>query len=180
MDIVSHGLWGGLAAGRASRRAYWQAFIIGILPDLLSFGLFTIAYSIGIVSGPDWRNGRPDIAHIPQFVHFMYDITHSLIVFSLAFALVWRLRRRPFWPLAAWGVHILVDMPTHSSDFFPTPFLWPLSDYKVPGISWGQPLVFFPNLALLAAGYLWWWLARRKRPPESNDDVSAAAKGSAL
>lgn len=97
----------------------------------------------------------------------MYDLTHSLVTFTLVFGAVWWWRRRPFLPLAAWGLHILVDMPTHDSSFFPTPFLWPISDYTVPGISWGQPMIFFPNLALLAAAYLWWWLSRRKRHSKS-------------
>lgn len=171
MDIVSHGLWGGVAFGRSGRRAYWQAFGIGVSPDLLSFGLLAAADTIGMVSGPDWGAGRPDPALIPAFVHSAYDLTHSLVVFAAVYGLIWFVRRKHYLPLLAWPLHILVDMPTHSSEFFPTPFLWPVSDFTVPGISWGQPIIFFPNLALLAVAYAAWLVARRRNkagPPAAS------------
>jgi hypothetical protein len=58
-------------------------------------------------------------------------------------------------PLAylAWLGHILVDIPTHSKRFFPTPFLWPISDYKVDGISWGVRWFMLANYGSLAAAY---------------------------
>ena len=39
MDIVSHGLWGAIAFGRKSRSSFWLAFLIGLAPDLFSFGI---------------------------------------------------------------------------------------------------------------------------------------------
>jgi membrane-bound metal-dependent hydrolase YbcI (DUF457 family) len=160
MDIVSHGLWGGIAVGRESKRRYWQAFGFGVAPDLLSFGLFTVGDALGFVSGPDWGHGRPDPTAIPLFVHQMYNITHSLVVFAAVFGVVWLVRKRPFLPMIAWCLHILLDIPTHSSAFFPTPFLWPVSDLTFQGISWGQPIIFFPNVALLVIAYGVWWMRR--------------------
>ena len=39
MDILSHGLWGAIAFGRRNRPSFWLAFVIGLAPDLLSFGI---------------------------------------------------------------------------------------------------------------------------------------------
>ena len=156
MDIVSHGLWGGVAFGRKSKLNFLIAFLFGIVPDLFSFGLLFMTNLTGITGGPHYSNGRPDAAMIPGYVHLMYNITHSLIIFLAVFLLVWIIRKKPFWLMGAWGLHILVDIPTHGKEFFPTPFLWPVSDFKVDGINWGNPMIFFPNLILLAIAYLIW------------------------
>lgn len=67
--------------------------------------------------------------------------------------------------MLAWPLHILVDIPTHSERFFPTPFLWPLSDFHVDGHPWSDPRIFIPNVILIAGLYTWyyWWRPRRER-----------------
>ena len=65
--------------------------------------------------------------------------------------------------MAAWGLHITMDIFTHPNNFFPTPFLWPVSDAHVNGIAWGEAVIFFPNLLLLALLYAWFLLTRKKR-----------------
>lgn len=77
--------------------------------------------------------------------------------------LLWLLFRRPVGEVSAWGLHILFDIPFHTSQFFPTPFLWPLSGLQVGGISWAEPVVFFPNVVLLAGLYLWYFVIRPRR-----------------
>jgi hypothetical protein len=169
MDIVSHGLWGGLAFGRKRRRDFWSAFLFGIAPDLFSFGLYIGGSWIEVFDHPDFSSGRhPDPADIPYFVHALYDVTHSLIVFGLIFGLVWFIRKRFYLPMAAWGLHILFDIPTHSDGFFPTPFLWPLSDFYVNGRSWSSPEIFIPDVILLILCYYWFFI-RKKRPSEKPD-----------
>lgn len=162
MDIVSHGLWGGLAFGKQNRQKYWLAFICGVLPDILSFGIFTIAQVIGLEARIDWAD-KPTNADIPSYVHILYNYTHSLIIFIAVFLLVWLIIKRPFIPLLAWGFHIALDIFTHSDAFFPTPFLWPLSDFKVDGISWSHPLIFFPNWILIIIGYTAWYIYKKKQ-----------------
>jgi len=163
MDIVSHGLYGGVAFGRKSRKLYLWAFGFGIMPDLFSFGIFTAGNILGLVSGPDWGSGLPNPETIPQFVHILYNITHSLVVFAVVFGLVWLLRKKLFIPILAWGLHILVDIPTHSAAFFPTPFLWPISNVAIDGVNWGQPVIFYPDIAILVLAYFLWWVLRRKK-----------------
>ena len=46
--------------------------------------------------------------------------------------------------------------------FLPTPFLWPISDWKFPGISWAEPWFMVVNYTLML-GCLIWILARRRR-----------------
>jgi hypothetical protein len=36
MDVISHGLWGGVAFGRKNKKYFWWSFGFGIMPDLLS------------------------------------------------------------------------------------------------------------------------------------------------
>lgn len=163
MDIVSHGLYGGVAFGRRSRKEYWSAFFFGIAPDLFSFGPYVVLTWLGVLAHPSWGSGQhPPEAMIPTFVHTAYHYTHSLVIFALVFGLVTLIRRRPYLPLLAWPLHILVDIPTHSDRFFATPFLWPISDFHINGISWSQPIIFFPNLVLLGGLYVWfWWFQSR-------------------
>lgn len=162
MDIISHGLWGAIAFGRTNRKLFWWSFFFGIAPDLLSFGIYTVGTWLQIFPHPSWRSGQhPSPEAIPAFVHTLYNYSHSLILFLVVFALLWFFFRRPIWPVAAWGLHILVDIPTHAADFFPTPFLFPLSDFYISGISWSNPIIFFPNVGLLLMLYIFFWLKQK-------------------
>lgn len=165
MDIFSHGLYGSALFGRKSKKRFWTAFLFGIAPDLFSFGIFTATVWLGLVSGPDWGAGPPDPSSIPSYVDSLYNITHSLIIFAFVFLFVWAIRKKPMWEMCAWGFHIILDIFTHGLAFFPTPFLWPLLDYKFAGISWGTPIIFIPNVLILLALYGYWGYQRRKRSP---------------
>lgn len=157
MDIVSHGLWGSVAFGRRNKRDFWLGFLFGIAPDFFSFGIFTLA---NLFTLEERGFSRPDLASIPSYVHHLYDITHSFVTFAVVFAIIWAVLRRPLWPMLAWPLHILMDLFTHSTSFFPTPFLWPLVSYRFDGVSWGTPPIFFTNVALLVFAYAMWLLQR--------------------
>jgi membrane-bound metal-dependent hydrolase YbcI (DUF457 family) len=168
MDIASHGLWGGIAFGRGNRRSFGLAFFFGILPDLVSFGPFYVAVFLGLAQRPRFGHEPPDPSLFPFYVHGAYSVTHSLVVFLVAFALLWAVFREPIWETFAWGLHILLDIFTHSYRFFPTPFLWPISHFKFDGWPWGMPAIFIPNVVLLALCYAWLLLRRRKVPDRSS------------
>lgn len=162
MDTLSHGLWGSGLFGRKNRQYFLWGFFFGIAPDIFSFGLFTISSLLGVSARPDWSAGPPPENMIPSYVHTMYDITHSFVIFGIVFLVVWYIRKKPFVPLWAWAFHILVDIPTHSVAFFPTPFLWPFFNaVRVDGIPWTHPFIFIPNVILLILLYT--WLFYRKR-----------------
>ena len=170
MDIVTHGLWGALAFGRKSRTSFWLAFLIGLAPDLFSFGLLWMAATLGLAEKPDFSHGTPPESTIPPYIHHLYEVTHSLIVFVVVFLVVRLLLKRPVWELASWGLHILVDIPTHSSAFFPTPFLWPLSDWRFNGWQWMTPTILVPNFVALSLFYAW-FLRQSYRPAATPERV---------
>ena len=149
MDTLSHTLWGGGLFGFRARLK--TALLFGALPDLASFGPW-LAYRL--LTGR-FEPGKPELAIIPDFVFAAYDVSHSLLVASLAVALAWRWRPELGFAMLAWPFHILVDIPTHSRAFFPTPFLWPVSDFTIDGLSWGTPWIWYPNLAGIAVLFAW-------------------------
>ncbi len=153
MDVLSHGLWGGVSFFLKSEKRFWLAFGFGMAPDIFSFGIFMGLSILGLVSGPDWSMVPPDITLIPNYVHVLYSITHSLFVFVFAFGLVWFWRKKPLYEMLAWPLHIFMDIPTHSTSFFATPFLWPISSYRLDGIPWSHPIILFGNAFLLLTIY---------------------------
>lgn len=163
MDIFSHGLWGGIAFGRANPKQYWSAFAFGIAPDALSFGLLFVQNMLGSGVRPDFSGGAPDPSLIPGYIHDLYNITHSLLIAAAVIGIVWLARRTLPLVMLAWPLHILVDIPTHGAAFFPTPYLWPLANLPVDGIPWSHWYIFYPNLILLAAAYGAWWYVRKRR-----------------
>ncbi len=163
MDIASHGLWGGVAFGRKNKKSYWLAFFFGVFPDLFafSFGFVQFIVQYTFTAGDLPILGPADgYAHIPQYVFSLYNISHSFVTFILVFGLVWLIWKRPVVEMLAWPLHIVVDIFTHSDAFFPTPFLWPISSFHVNGIPWGNPVIFFPNVILLALAYYWFFKKR--------------------
>jgi hypothetical protein len=169
MDIVSHGLWGAIAFGRKSRSSFWLAFIFGIAPDFFSFGVLYVAAMLNLSEPPDFSNGTPPESTIPLYVHYLYNVTHSILVFVVVFFLIWLFLKRPVWEVAAWGLHVLVDVPTHSYAFFPTPVLWPFFGWKFNGWQWMSPSILIPNFVLLSLLYAWYLLKPYWRKREGQD-----------
>ncbi len=163
MDILSHGLWGGAALGK-KKREFWTAFAFGALPDFVPFGTFV---AVSAVAGalPFWGMKQPAMADIPAYVTGLYAVTHSFVTFGVAFALAWIVRKRKVWtPMWAWALHIAMDIPGHSSKFFGTPFLWPLSNYQFDGRAWSHsPLLLSLNFGGLALAYGYRYARLRKR-----------------
>ena len=162
MDIISHGLWGGVAFGRENKRSFWISFLFGIAPDFLAFAPFFASVILGFAEFPKFSTEPPVPDGIPQYVHSVYSFTHSLIIFAALFLIIWLGWRKPFWEMSAWGLHILFDIPTHSNAFFPAPFLWPFSSAHVDGIPWADHVIFIPNAALLIILYLYFFVYRKQ------------------
>lgn len=163
MDVFSHVLWGGAALGRKKRGDFLLAGAFSLLPDFLGEGVMFLLVLIGLPGMPGLEHGHPDITEFPAYARNFYNAGHSLFIFVLAFALVWLLRKAALLPMAAWGLHILIDIPTHSFGLFPTPFLWPFSDFRVNGIGWDSPLILAANFLVLAFVYGVWLFRRRKK-----------------
>jgi len=159
MDIFSHALLGGIAFGRKTRRDFWWAFFFGMFPDLFAFGPFFVGSFFGVFHRLSFEfNSPPPAKLIPDFVYSLYSFSHSLFVFVTIFGLVWLFSKKVYYPLLAWGLHILVDIPTHDLSFFPTPFLWPFSSYVFDGVIWASSYVLIPDVIIIVVLYAWYFL----------------------
>ena len=141
MDIFSHGLWG---RGLFGYRGYpWLALFFGMFPDLFSFGIFAV---IRVFKGT-FQMGPPPLDIIPGWVHFNYNISHSFIPALIVIGIIaWRKKDVAF-AMLGWPLHIVMDFPFHIKEYFPTQFLWPVSDYSIDGIPWSDPIIWYPNWA---------------------------------
>ena len=173
MDILAHTLWTNAGARAANKVAQkkdgrfhvsvgWTAFF-GVAPD---FFAFTIPFIIGmyraIFLGQSFIRGH----HAPllggfDLAAYLYQFSHSLVIWALVFVLVWILSKRPRWELLGWALHILIDIPSHAIGFYPTPFLFPLSEYRFPyGVSWGNTWYMIINYSALLV--VWGKIVLRK------------------
>lgn len=167
MDIFAHALWTGAAAKIAQIKKpklnlVWAVFW-GIFPDLLAFTLpFIVVFWYLATGQMHWSDfPKPDEqgamapAHPIKILGFthnpLYSLSHSLIIFAGVFLIVWLVYKRPILELLAWLLHILIDIPTHSYKFYPTPFFWPLSNYHINGVSWASPIFMIVNYSALLA-----------------------------
>ncbi len=159
MDIFAHGLWSAVVYNKVPpKNRYWAVFF-GVAPDLFSFGFFFVyRLMIGVLP-----IGKPELISIPTYVNSLYNISHSLVVWLIVVVLVYLWRKKIPWALGAWALHIVIDIFSHGQEFFPTPFLWPISDFKVDGYSWGQPLFMAINYSALVVAYVVWFVIKRRR-----------------
>ncbi|MFH1193019.1 MAG: Gmad2 immunoglobulin-like domain-containing protein [Candidatus Jorgensenbacteria bacterium] len=168
MDSLSHGLWAAAAAkaankilrkrGNEQRVNPWWAGFWGAFPDVFAFAPLFFWVLARIVTGTfnvndfvSGTSGNHAMFPVSQLTGTLYDFSHSGIVFAAVFALAWLIFRRPAWAMGGWLLHILMDIPTHPTSFYPTPFLWPLSDIRLGGISWATPWFLIIDYAILGA-----------------------------
>lgn len=187
MDVASHALWGVALFRR--RVKWWAAGAAGALPDLISFlpariqeltqGKLNVLHEV-----------RP-LADYPSLTMPLYNFSHSVAGLACVGLLTWaalqrseRLARQlaapgapatssgalTAWLLGPWALHLALDAPLHSVDFFPTPLLWPFSERVVAGIPWAQPGVWIPNLVLLGLALFWTWPERSEAGPEEPEE----------
>lgn len=155
----------------------------GIFPDLFAFSfpvaLLFIELLIGKISFSDLPGvtkiepPQQNFNSIIQLVSLLYSTSHSFVIF-FTIVIIWTValylrRKNPailtlqILPLeiGGWALHILIDIPTHATQFYSTPFLWPISDIKFSGISWGTP--WFLALNYLVAAILYFGYLRKKK-----------------
>lgn len=170
MDIFSHGLWTGAIYKGINKKVkrpfkvklavFWDVF-----PDIFAFSMMFF-WSLG-----NFILGNLDLSKLPpphkvepaaqntlpifNLTSLLYSLSHSVIIFIIVFALTSLIFRRPIWEMGGWLVHILLDIPTHSYQFYPTPFLWPISNLKFNGFSWATPWFLIVNyLAIIIVYFL--------------------------
>lgn len=169
MDILAHGLWSGIAYKVSRRKAKkllnLNKFIFwGVFPDLFSFIALFGWFSWQLVFNGTSPSDLPmphevepfpsDTIFIFKLTYTLYNLSHSLFIFAVVFVLATIIFKKPIWELNAWFIHILIDIPSHSYQFFPTPFLWPFSSYRFNGFYWGMPYFLIFNYLVIFIIYL--------------------------
>lgn len=147
MDVFAHALWGYVVFGR--KRLSKLVVLMSTMPDILSFGIHLV---ILVLSG-GFVFGRPDAHIIPGYVTFMYNTTHSLFIAGLFGLFVYMKFRKYLVLIVAWMMHIVIDIFTHTEDFFPTHFLYPLSDFHLSVVRWSNPWFMLANYFALTVVY---------------------------
>ncbi len=169
MDIFAHALWAG--AGVAAARRRWPlaprtivlTVTLAALLDILHllpiaawwiFGdgsMATLrAYAIAV---PGHEPALPPLVNLLS--HHLHCIMHSAIVAGVVTLLLWVVRRSLWIPLFGWWSHIVIDVFTHSAEYYPAPVLYPLTQRGFDGLAWNTPWFLLLNYAVLAAVGVW-------------------------
>jgi hypothetical protein len=150
MDILAHTLWttavaqkGNIEGEKKNKKfkvnLFWVGFF-GIFPDLFAFTIpFIFSFYKVIIGQQEFGSfsTRHQVADGFNLSHTLYQYSHSLVLWLLVFLIIWLIFRKPRLELLGWALHILIDIPSHSAVFFPTPFLFPISSYVFPyGVAW--------------------------------------------
>lgn len=128
MNIVAHGLWGAaLTPKKHFTQIKWAVFW-SVFPDLPFLAVF-IPYALlnNLLVPMDWSD-------FPKTIFYIYGVTHSLVIWGLISGGL-LIFKKWHWPILFWLLHILTDIPGHTS--FQTPFLFPISESRLQGLfSW--------------------------------------------
>ncbi len=175
MDTLSHGLWAAVIAKALRKKkkinilatAWW-----GVFPDVFAFTLlfswmflqlFLGTIPLGSLPSPDsFEPSQHQASLLFSITSMLYSMSHSLVIFFLIFGLVFLVFRRPIWELSGWFMHIVMDIPTHSYQFYPTPFLWPILDWKFNGFSWLNPWFIVINYTAFFTIYFFFFRKKQK------------------
>ena len=182
MDIFAHALWTTAGARAVNSklaqkherliRVGWTAFW-GVFPDLFAFVL-PMMLSIPTLIQNGLTFGRPSSMGLSAN---LYQYSHSLVIWLAVFLVVWLTKKRPAYELCGWALHILIDIPSHAANFYPTPFLFPVSSYKfLHGISWGNKYYMIINYTSLIVvfGYFFIHKMKMKRAQKTAQDYLAS------
>lgn len=136
----------------------WGIFF-GVFPDFFAFTpVFGYIFYQLIFHGQRFGLVRPEDngGSIPlsDLTHILYQFSHSLVIWTVVFVVVWLIIRKIPWVLLGWALHICIDIFSHSSKFFPTPFLFPISNFNINGHSWAEPVFMLVNYGALLLLYL--------------------------
>lgn len=167
----------------------WLAAFWGVFPDLFAFTIPFVWLFGNVLFGNidlsdihrpsqpepetkllfgngDMRQAQSAIAYTASM---FYNLSHSAVVFLLIFGLIiWArkiLKKENCvpWEMCGWLFHILLDVPTHSYAFYPTPVFWPLAGWKFNGYSWGNLWFVIVDYAVITAVYSALWFLNKRR-----------------
>ena len=174
MDIVAHSLWVGAGMTMARKRVHIETR--------------TVALTVGLAAAPDllhlfpiigwWVGGEGSFAALQAYAfavpgqepplpplvnlwsHHLHCVTHSAVVAGAVTLMLWASLGSLWLPLCGWWSHIVIDLFTHSADFYPVQVLYPFSDRGFNGLPWNTPWFMVVNYVLLTGVILWLFITR--------------------
>jgi len=153
MDFIAHALWTYIIF--YDTPYVFLAIIFGILPDLITFGpSFSNFILTKKYKKADFKDPEKSLKYLPGYVFELYKITHSLVIFGIVFLFIFLINGSVYWPVFGWLIHIIVDIPLHTKNFFPVNFLYPISNYSVNGIKWGTKRFMIINYSVILIIFL--------------------------
>ncbi len=177
MDIVAHTVWAGVGVALLSRRrpiprqAAVATLVWAALPDvahllpIVAWWVFgkggwdaVLSYAVAL------PGQEPELPAMVNFLsHHLHCVMHSAVVAGVVTLLLWAVRRSLWIPLLGWWSHIIIDVFTHSADYYAVPVLYPITQQGFDGIAWNTPWMLALNYAALGAA-IWWVYRTRKKP----------------
>lgn len=171
LDIIAHTLWAGVGVAIARRhfkiapRTCVLTVLLAALPDVLQL-LPIIGWSVlsdgsiavlraYVIAVPGEEPGMPSLVIL--WSHHLHCITHSAIVASAVTLLLWVVCRSLWIPLLGWWSHLIIDVFTHSADYYPSPVLYPITQAGFDGIAWNTPWFMALNYGALGLTGCWLW-----------------------
>jgi LexA-binding, inner membrane-associated putative hydrolase len=177
MDILAHALWAGAGSelarrhGRLRNNQIAPVVVLAVLPDLVQY----VPLLIGMLSGEvtlgatlEFVSAAPgQFAMLPPvvwlFAHHLHCIMHSLVVAVAVSTLCWIYFRAAAVVLAGWWSHIVIDIFSHSAEYYAVPVLYPFSQRGFDGFAWNTPMFLAINYTLIIGAYAWLWQSRQHR-----------------
>jgi len=176
MDVVAHGLWAAVMCRWRGRRQpiarSTTTWTIGlaIAPDLLQL---TPIVTAALITSQGWSAMQTYFHALPSyqpilppqvelFVHHLHCTMHSALVAAVVALLSWMFLRRLWLPLLGWWMHIVIDVFTHSANFYPSPVLYPATQQGFDGWAWNDPWQLALNYGLIA---IFWFITRSETKP---------------
>jgi hypothetical protein len=175
MDILAHTLWaaaGVLAVRRhhhIAPRAAAATVALAAMPDLghmlpmLGWAMWgdgsvakLWAYAVAL---PGQEPAVPPM--VEMLSHHLHCTLHSAIVAGVVTLLLWVALRSMWIPLLGWWSHILIDIFTHSADFYPAPVFYPITQRGFDGLAWNTPWFLGMNYLALACTILYFLITTR-------------------
>ncbi|MGD9835613.1 MAG: hypothetical protein AB7U92_22920 [Piscinibacter sp.] len=172
MDTLAHALWAGIGVAAARRRVPIPRGIalatvgMAVLPDLAHL-LPLLAGGGGLRTLIDYTFAMPGaepvlVPWVAMLSHHLHCILHSAVIAGVASVVVWRWRRSLLVPLLGWWSHIVIDVFTHSADFYPVPVLYPFTQEGFDGLAWNTPGFQWANYTAIAVALAMLALTRRR------------------
>jgi hypothetical protein len=133
------------SSSRVDRASIHWALALAVLPDLLH-NLPVLAWAIASGNPGDWWTyavalpGKEPMlpAWVVTLSQQLHCLFHSALVATVISGLLY-VARHQFWlPLLGWWSHIIIDVFTHSADFYPSPVFYPVSSWGFDGLAWNS------------------------------------------